>query len=75
MLKRFGCLAANLKSSTCAAMMMNHHAAARALTVQVACFLAIALCKYASPTGASAHNAALVGKTYTYPHPGALEYL
>jgi len=27
----FGCLAANLKSSTCAAMMMNPHAAAKAL--------------------------------------------
>jgi len=30
-LKRFRCLAANCKSSTCAAMMMNPHAATKAL--------------------------------------------
>jgi len=60
MLKGFGCLAANLKSSTCAALMMNPHAAAKALKVQVVCLLAIALREYFSPTGESARDAAVV---------------
>jgi len=43
MLKCFGCLVANIKSSTCTTMMMNPHATAKVWKVQVVCLLAIAL--------------------------------
>jgi len=39
------------------------------------CLLAIALREYVSPTGESAWDAAVISKTRTDFHAGALEYL